>query len=244
MMLAAAPRANTGSLATSMARTIAPHVRMVFISGLPRLHAKLHASSHERSMVDPRRRTMTEARNFANAHQVDRHTDRIEPDAATRARSDLKSPRRMSGSRRRHSRSGGPRRCVGRLRGRSIAAGAATRRRRHVNFARRSDHFDALARRILRRDLLVLDTRRRDHHGLRHHHGAILRRRPVRDDRARRHHHGLLDRAVLRWNDLPLIAGRARLRRHIAIIASRRRRARDGQGRDCGHGNQQSSMDS
>jgi len=44
MILAAPPRANTGSLATSVARTIAPHVRMVFMSGLPSLHA-IHTRS-------------------------------------------------------------------------------------------------------------------------------------------------------------------------------------------------------
>jgi hypothetical protein len=80
-MLAAPPRANTGSLATSMASTIAPHVRTVFISGLP----GSHVSSHARSIACSRLGKMTDAWRLANAHQVDRHPERIAPDARRHA---------------------------------------------------------------------------------------------------------------------------------------------------------------
>ena len=107
---------------------------------------------------------------------------------------------------------------------RSITAGTTARCDRCVDLARGSDHLDALAGRILRRDLFVLDARRSNHDRLRDHHSAISRRSAVRDDTAGRHHDGLLNRAVLRRDHLPLIAGGAGLRRRVAIGASRCRR--------------------
>lgn len=118
-------------------------------------------------------------------------------------------------------------RCAG-----SVAAGRAARRHRRVIGIARRDHLDALARGVLRRNALVLDTRRRHHHGLRYHHGAILRRRAMRDGRTWRHHHGLVDGAVLRRDVLLLIAGRARLRRRIAIVAAGGGRGRHGNSSD------------
>lgn len=112
------------------------------------------------------------------------------------------------------------------------AAGCAAHLHRGVIGIAGRDHLDALARGVLRRDVLVLDARRRDHHGLRHHHGAVLRGRTMRDDGARRHHHGLVDGAVLRRDVLLLVAGLAR-RRRVAIVAaggsgSRHRNRSDG----------------
>ncbi len=120
----------------------------------------------------------------------------------------------------------------------SVTAGMAARRRRHIVFACGCDHFNALAGRILRRSALVLHAFGRHHHGLRHHHSAVLRRRAMRDDAARRHHHGFLDGTVLRRHDLSLIAGDARRgRRRVAAMASCGRCCRKGHRRD-GRSNQ------
>ena len=97
---------------------------------------------------------------------------------------------------------------------------AASRLHRCVIGITRRDHLGALARGVLRGDVLVLDTRGRHHHGLRNHHGAVLRRRAVRDGRTWRHHHSLVDGAVLRSDVLLLIAGLARRRRCVAIVAA------------------------
>ena len=70
--------------------------------------AKSTRNSHAKSVVTSWLDRMSDAGRFAKANQVDRHPDRLEPDAATPERCDLKCRRRMSGSRRRHSRSGGP----------------------------------------------------------------------------------------------------------------------------------------
>lgn len=105
----------------------------------------------------------------------------------------------------------------------SVAAGRAARLHRGVIGIAGRDHFGALAGGVLRGDALVLDTGRRDHHGLRHHHGAILRGRAMRDHCAGRHHHGLIDGAVLRLHILLLVAGLAR-RRRVAIVAAGGRR--------------------
>ena len=78
---------------------------------------------------------------------------------------------------------------------RLITAGAAARRDRSVINAGRSDHFDALLGRVLRGGPLIRDAFGRNHHRLRHHHGAVLRRRAMGDDAAGRNHHGLLHRS-------------------------------------------------
>lgn len=125
--------------------------------------------------------------------------------------------------------------CVG-----SVAAGRAARRHRRVIGIARRDHLDALARGVLRWNALVLDTRGRHHHGLRNHHGAVLRRRAMRDGRTWRHHYVLLDGAVLRRDVLLLIASRAR-RRRVAIVAAGGGRGRHGNSSDGGGENDSKS---
>jgi hypothetical protein len=122
----------------------------------------------------------------------------------------------------------------------SVPAGRASHLHRGVIGIARRDHLDALARGVLRGDALVLDARRRDHHGLRHHHGAVLRGRAVRDDGARGDHHGLVDGAVLRLHVLLLIAGLAR-RRCVAIVAAGGGCARHGNRGDGGRENNSES---
>jgi hypothetical protein len=221
MMLGAPPRAKPGSLATSMARTIAADVSVAFMSCPTRLPLETDRLCAVAMIND--------AHEPANANQGD-------PTRSNRAPTGQRIRLPADGS------AGLASLLVEAtsfraLRLGSIAAGAATRRDRRVIFAGGSDHLDALPRRILRRDLLVLVTRRRNHHRLRHHDRAILRRSPVRHDAAGRHHHGLLHGPVLRRHDLPLIAAHARLRRNDAIGASGRRSAWDGHRRDRGHGN-------
>lgn len=123
---------------------------------------------------------------------------------------------------------------------RSVPAGRASHLHRGVIGIPWRDHLDALARGVLRGDALVLDARRRNHHGLRDHHGAVLRGRAMRDDGARGDHHGLVDGAVLRRDVLLLIAGLAR-RRCVAIVTAGGGCARHGNRGDGGRENNSES---
>src|SRR5436305_8785007 len=61
-------------------------------------------------------------------------------------------------------------------------AGVATRRDRNGVAVTRRDHLDAVADTVLGRDLLVLHALGRDHDGLRHHHGLVLRGHAMGND--------------------------------------------------------------
>ena len=97
----------------------------------------------------------------------------------------------------------------------------AARADRNHDRARGRNHLGALDGGVLRRNILELHALRRDHPGLRHHHGLVARGDAMRDALARRNHHSLVVGLILRRDDLLLIAGDARLRpRHVAAVTA------------------------